>query len=131
MGDGLMATFSILAPNPQHAEMAFRAALKIRDKVKELSSQDIIPPTRVGLGIHTGEVVTGNIGNETRKQFSISGSALIIAFRVEQLSNTFDSELLITADVRARIEKSAARLSYLGLQTIKGFEYEMAVYQAA
>ena len=131
MGDGLMATFGILAPNPRHAEMAFLAAMKIRKKVKELSEAGVIPATRVGLGIHTGEVVTGNIGNETRKQYSISGSAVIIAFRVEQLNKEFDSELLITGEVRVRIDRSISQLSYLGLQPIKGFEYEVDVYQAA
>ncbi|MEO5892488.1 MAG: adenylate/guanylate cyclase domain-containing protein [Ferruginibacter sp.] len=131
MGDGLMATFGILASNPRHAEMAFLAALKIREKVRELSGEGIIPATRIGLGIHTGEVVTGNIGNETRKQYSISGSAVIIAFRVEQLNKEFDSELLITGQVRVRIARTISQLSYLGLKPIKGFEYEVDVYQAA
>jgi adenylate cyclase len=131
MGDGLMATFGVLTPNPRHAELAFMAANKIRLKVKELSDNEVIPPTRIGLGIHTGEVVTGNIGNETRKQYSISGSAVIIAFRVEQLNKEFDSELLITGQVRTRIAKATADLSYLGLRPIKGFEYEVDVYQAA
>ncbi|MGZ5135608.1 MAG: adenylate/guanylate cyclase domain-containing protein [Flavitalea sp.] len=131
MGDGLMATFGILVPNPGHAEMAFRAALKIRQKVKELSDDGVIPPTKIGLGIHTGEVVTGNIGNETRKQYSISGSAVIIAFRVEQLNKDFNSELLITGEVKTRIEVTKNQLSYLGQKIIKGFENEMDVYQAA
>jgi adenylate cyclase len=131
MGDGLMATFGILVSNPRHAEMAFLAALKIREKVKELSEEGVIPATRIGLGIHTGEVVTGNIGNETRKQYSISGSAVIIAFRVEQLNKEFDSELLITGQVRVRIARTISQLSYLGLKPIKGFEYEVDVYQAA
>ena len=131
MGDGLMATFGILVPNPDHADMAFKAALKIRQKVKELSDESVIPPTKIGLGIHTGEVVTGNIGNETRKQYSISGSAVIIAFRVEQLNKDFNSELLITGEVKTRIDVTKNQLSYLGQKSIRGFEYEMDVYQAA
>jgi adenylate cyclase len=131
MGDGLMATFGILIPNPRHAEMAFRAALKIRQRVKELVAAGVIPATKIGLGIHTGEVITGNIGNETRKQYSISGSAVIIAFRVEQLNKEFDSELLVTGEVMARIARSSSQVYYLGLKAIKGFEYEVDVYQAA
>jgi adenylate cyclase len=131
MGDGLMATFGILVPNPDHADMAFQAALKIRQKVRELSESGVIPPTKIGLGIHTGEVVTGNIGNETRKQYSISGSAVIIAFRVEQLNKDLNSELLITGEVKTRIENTENQLSYLGQKTIKGFEHEMDVYEAA
>jgi adenylate cyclase len=131
MGDGLMATFGILVPNPDHAKMAFQAAIKIRQKVKLLSQEGVIPPTKIGLGIHTGEVVTGNIGNETRKQYSISGSAVIIAFRIEQLNKDLNSELLITGEVKTRIDASKNQLAYLGQKTIKGFEYEMDVYKAA
>jgi adenylate cyclase len=131
LGDGLMASFGILVPNPDHAQMAFQAALKIRQKVKELSDDGMIPATKIGLGIHTGEVVTGNIGNETRKQFSISGSAVIIAFRIEQLNKDFDSELLITGEVKTRIETAKTQLAYLGQKPIKGFKYEVDVYQAA
>jgi adenylate cyclase len=131
MGDGLMATFGILVPNPDHAKMAFHAALRIRQKVKELSEQGVIPATKIGLGIHTGEVVTGNIGNETRKQYSISGSAVIIAFRVEQLNKDLNSELLITGEVKTRIQVAKNQLAYLGQKIIKGFEHGMDVYQAA
>jgi adenylate cyclase len=131
MGDGLMATFGILVPNPDHAKMAFQAALKIRQKVKELSKEGVIPATKIGLGIHTGEVVTGNIGNETRKQYSISGSAVIVAFRVEQMNKDLNSELLITGEVKTRIEVAKNQLAYLGRKIIKGFEYDMDVYQAA
>jgi adenylate cyclase len=131
MGDGLMATFGILVPNPDHAKMAFQAALKIRQKVKELSKEGVIPTTRIGLGLHTGEVVTGNIGNETRKQYSISGSAVIVAFRVEQMNKDLNSELLITGEVKTRIGVAKNQLAYLGRKIIKGFEWDMDVYQAA
>lgn len=131
MGDGLMATFGILVPNPDHAKMAFQAALKIRQKVEELSGEGVIPPTKIGLGIHTGEVVTGNIGNETRKQYSISGSAVIIAFRLEQLNKDLNSELLITGEVKTRIGVPKNQLAYLGQKAIKGFEHEVDVYKAA
>ncbi len=131
MGDGLMATFGTWVPNPNHAGMAFQAALKIREKVKELSKDGIIPFTRIGLGLHSGGVITGNIGNETRKQYSISGTAVIIAFRVEQLNKEFGSDLLITGEVSRRMEKTMTPLSHLGLKPIKGLEYEVDVYQAA
>ncbi len=129
MGDGIMATFGTPVSNPLHTDMAFGAALRIQSKVKELVSTGVIHETRIGLGLHTGDVVTGNIGNESRKQYSISGSAVIIAFRVEQLNKEFGSELLITDAVKDRIVQGKIQLTSLGKQPMKGFGYEVEVYK--
>ena len=129
MGDGMMATFGTPVSNPLHADMAFEASVRIQSKVKELVSTGVIPQTRIGLGLHTGDVVTGNIGNESRKQYSISGSAVIIAFRVEQLNKEFGSELLITDAVKDRIAPGKIQLTSLGKQPMRGFAYEVEVYR--
>jgi adenylate cyclase len=129
MGDGMMATFGTPVSNPLHADMAFEASLKILNKVKELVKDGIVPDTRVGLGLHTGDVVTGNIGNESRKQYSISGSAVIIAFRVEQLNKQFNSELLITDAVKERIVPGKIQMTSLGKQPMKGFGLEVEVFR--
>lgn len=129
MGDGLMATFGTPVSNPLHADMAFEASLRIQNKMRELVSNNIIPETRIGLGLHTGDVVTGNIGNESRKQYSISGSAVIIAFRVEQLNKQFGSELLITDAVKNRIVPGKIQMTSLGKQPMKGFGLEVEVFK--
>lgn len=130
MGDGLMATFGTPVSNPLHADMAFETSLRILHKVRELVNKEIIPDTRIGLGLHTGDVVTGNIGNEHRKQYSISGSAVIIAFRVEQLNKQFGTELLITDAVKDKIVPGRIQLDSLGKQPMKGFGNVVEVFKA-
>jgi adenylate cyclase len=129
MGDGMMATFGTPVSNPLHADMAFEASLRIQSKIKELVREGVIPDTRIGLGLHTGDVITGNIGNESRKQYSISGSAVIIAFRVEQLNKQFGSELLITDAVKNRIVPGKIPMTSLGKQPMKGFGSEVEVFR--
>lgn len=129
LGDGIMATFGAPSPNPLHADMAFQAALKILDKVQQLSKAGEIPETRIGMGIHSGEVITGNIGNEHRKQYSISGKAVIIAFRLEQLNKEYQSELLISEEVKRRIVLGHVAINRLGLLPLKGLEQPVEVYQ--
>ena len=129
LGDGIMATFGTPVENPLHADMAFEAALRILKKVNELCEQGVIPETKLGMGLHTGDVITGNIGNESRKQYSISGSAVIIAFRVEQLNKQFQSELLITDAVKSRIAMGKIQLTSLGKQPMKGFGHEVEIYK--
>jgi adenylate cyclase len=129
LGDGIMATFGTPVANPLHADMAFQSSLTIREKVRALCAAGVIPATRLGMGLHTGDIITGNIGNESRKQYSISGSAVIVAFRVEQLNKEIDSEILITEEVRKRVALGKARLQPHGLRTIKGFGTTVEVYQ--
>jgi adenylate cyclase len=129
LGDGIMATFGIPSSNPLHADMAFEAALKIRRKISELVQHQIIPDTKIGLGLHTGDVITGNIGNENRKQYSISGTAVIIAFRIEQLNKEFNSNLLISQAVKDKIELGKVSLTTLGMQPLKGFGYEIEIFK--
>jgi len=129
LGDGIMATFGTPVANPLHADMAFQSSLTIREKVRALSAEGVIPHTRLGMGLHTGDIITGNIGNESRKQYSISGSAVIVAFRVEQLNKELDSEILITEEVRKRVAVGKARLHPHGLRTIKGFGTTVEVFQ--
>ncbi len=105
LGDGLMATFGAPVSQPDHAQKAFNAAVAIFDKIKIEISAKNIPKTTFGIGIHSGEVVMGNIGNELRKQFSISGHTVNIAARIEQANKEFNSELLISESTFDGIEE--------------------------
>jgi adenylate cyclase len=129
LGDGIMATFGTPVANPLHADMAFQAALQILDTLQTLNHTSEIPFTRLGIGLHTGEVVTGNIGTENRKQYSISGLAVITAFRVEQLNKELGTDLLITDPVRTKITLGKARLEPMGEKQLKGFGTPVMVYK--
>ncbi len=65
----------------------------------------MIPKTRIGIGLHAGLVVTGNVGNDTRKRYSVTGNTVIIASRVEQLNKQYKSQLLITEEVYEKLDK--------------------------
>jgi adenylate cyclase len=128
MGDGVMATFGAPVENKEHTEMAFKAALLIQKEVKRLSDNSLIPFTRIGIGLHTGEVVTGNIGNDQRKQFSISGTAVIIAFRVEQLNKDFGTDLLFTEEVKNKVAAENTIVKNHGLVSLKGLGKSVTIY---
>ena len=78
------------APEDQtdHAARACRTAIAIRDAVRAENMQrqeQSLPPVRVRIGIHTGDVVVGNIGAPGRINYTIVGDAVNIANRLEQL----------------------------------------------
>lgn len=103
MGDGFMATFGAPVSHGNDAQNAFLAAKEILQEIKERNLAEKIPHTVLGIGLHAGDVVTGNVGTETRKQFSVTGNTVIIAARIEQLNKTYGSQLIITEEVYSRL----------------------------
>ncbi len=129
MGDGLMATFGAPIMDEDHADNALKAGLEILDKVKELSREGSIPPTAIGIGGHTGQVVMGNIGNELRKQFSISGTPVIIAARLEQANKEYGTQFLISKEMYQKLK--AHPLESMGEIAVKNIEQPIPVYKVA
>jgi len=129
MGDGLMATFGAPIPDKNHAQNAYETALKILRKVADLVDQRIIPYTRIGIGIHSGEVVMGNIGNELRKQFSISGTAVVLAARIEQANKEHNSEFLISKDTYERTTPNGITIDSIGNMKLKNIETPVELFK--
>ncbi len=99
MGDGFMATFGAPRSHGNDAHNAMIASRRILARLDELNAEGEVPWTRVGIGLHTGDVVAGNVGTEHRKQFSVTGETVIIAARVEQLNKKYNSRLILTREV--------------------------------
>ena len=103
LGDGFMATFGAPISRGNDCGNAVNAAMEILEWTQKVSNEGFIHPTRLGIGIHYGEAITGNIGTELRKQFSIVGNVVIRASRIEQLNKEFKSQLLISKEVLERV----------------------------
>ena len=99
MGDGFMATFGAPVSAGNDCLQAYKAAVEIMQSVREKSRTGQIPPTKIGIGMHAGNVVAGNVGTKTRKQYSITGNTVIIAARLEQLNKEYGSSLIISREV--------------------------------
>lgn len=108
LGDGFMASFGAPVSHGNDCQNAYHAAQEILQEVKERNEADIIPETKIGIGLHAGFVVTGNVGTEARKQYSITGNPVIIASRVEQLNKTYKSQFIITEEVFEKLEEQEA-----------------------
>ena len=59
--------------------------------LKSKNTTNEIPATKVGIGIHCGEVVTGIVGTEERKQYSVTGNTVILVASLDQLNKEFNS----------------------------------------
>ena len=131
LGDGLMATFGAPVARQGHAADAVRAGLEMLAAVATLVDEGTIPPIRVGIGLHSGEVVAGNIGNELRKQYSLAGSTVIVAARMERLNKTYDSRMLISDAVVRRLGDTDPTGEDLGEVELKGLERPVRIHRLA
>lgn len=128
LGDGFMATFGAPIEDHEHEQNAVKSGLEILLEIESLIEKKIIPKTRVGIGVHSGQVVIGNIGNEIRKQYSVSGTAVIIAARLEQLNKELNSTFLISKDVYKKVKSLNLKFSTFKEIKLKGIEKTIEVY---
>jgi adenylate cyclase len=105
LGDGFMATFGAPVSEGNISEKAVRASIDIIQKIKQENKAGKIPPTKIGIGLHYGEAVIGNIGSSIRKQYSITGNVVIMASRIEQLNKRWHSQLVISHEVFSQLAK--------------------------
>jgi adenylate cyclase len=105
LGDGFMATFGAPVSEGNISEKAVRASIDIIQKIKQENKAGKIPPTKIGIGLHYGEAVIGNIGSSARKQYSITGNVVIMASRIEQLNKRWHSQLVISHEVFRQLGK--------------------------
>lgn len=131
LGDGCMATFGAPVQHDNPSQPALNAAKELLKNIDIAVIHGQLPPTRIGIGIHTGEAVTGNIGNEERQQYSITGNVVIMASRIEQLNKEMKSQILVSEEVikEAGLEKSNAKL--LGPVSLKGYEEDVVIFKVA
>jgi len=129
LGDGFMATFGAPVEDENHTQNAVNAGVEIIGQLSKKNEYNEIPKTNIGIGIHTGEVVTGNVGTEERKQYSVTGNTVILAARLEQLNKEFDSSIIVSKDVIDNVKIEENKIKSLGEVTVKGFANSLEVYQ--
>jgi adenylate cyclase len=105
-GDGVMALFGAPQLRVDHTERAVRAALGIVNRLAVLNAllqKDGLAPLRIGVGIHTGEVVAGLIGPDERVEYGVVGEPVNLASRIEALTKDLAATILISSDIAARL----------------------------
>jgi class 3 adenylate cyclase len=98
-GDGLLAVFGAPQALDNHALAALRAAWDMRLALDEVNVQSAslgVDPVRIGIGIHTGDVVIGNMGNQDHVDYTVIGDVVNVASHVEQHTKTVRRGILLT-----------------------------------
>jgi adenylate cyclase len=103
VGDGVVAFFGAPREVANHAELACRAALKIQERLFSLGTEKRLSGSRffkTRIGLHTGEVLVGNIGTPKRFAYTVIGDAANLTSRIEGLSKIYGTRILASAETK-------------------------------
>ncbi|MEE8350207.1 MAG: adenylate/guanylate cyclase domain-containing protein [Acidobacteriota bacterium] len=131
IGDGIMAMFSVPLEDPEaayHGVQAAQAMLEGLELVNQTLAEDGIDPIGIGVGIHTGEAVVGNIGSPQKMDYTAIGDVVNTASRIEGLTRKLDAQILISEttylDLAGRIPAE-----FMGPQSVKGKDELVPIYK--
>ncbi|MDC0834491.1 adenylate/guanylate cyclase domain-containing protein, partial [Geitlerinema sp. CS-897] len=100
IGDALMAVFGAPLPlTENHGWMAIRSALDMRRRLEEFNQHRIIenqPKINIGIGVSSGEVVSGNIGSQKRMDYTVIGDGVNLSARLESLTKEYGCDIIIS-----------------------------------
>lgn len=131
LGDGFMASFGAPLATGRDCGNAIAAARELVAGIRRLSEAGRIPPITIGIGLHAGEVVSGNVGSALRRQYSITGNVVILASRIEQLNKDYGSQILASGEVLAAAGEQARGPAPLGPVRVKGREEPIEIFRLA
>ena len=129
-GDGILALFGALDALEDAPQRAIRASIAIHKGIAEFSEKrkdDLrIPPILVRIGINTGTVVIGTIGNDLRVHFTLVGDTINMASRMEALA---EPGTTYVTEETYRLAKDLFHFQPLGKKMVKGKEEPISVYK--
>ena len=130
LGDGILAYFGALQPNPWQCDDAVRAALAMRAAIRDYNAElarEGLPPLAVGIGIHRGPGLAGLIGSRERMEYGFVGPTVNLAARVQALTRTHEVDILVTDALRADLD-SRFVLTAMPAEMVKGIAEPVMTY---
>ena len=131
IGDALMAVFGSPAPLEDHAWCAMQTAVKMREKLAVFNQERVANeelPISIGMGVHSDEVVSGNIGSSKRMELTSIGDGVNLASRLEGASKQYGTDLIISGNTY-RDYTDRLYVRELDFITVKGKSEPVIVYE--
>jgi len=129
MGDGIMALFGAPLSHEDHAVRACYAALRMQESVNRYAegvrrAEGV--PIQIRVGLNSGEVVVGAIGNDLKMDYTAIGQTVHLAARMEQMATP--GSVLLAPDV-LRLAEGYVQVKSLGLVNVKGMSDAVESYE--
>jgi adenylate cyclase len=129
MGDGIFVIFGASMELEEHQEKAVACAIAMQQAMEPINKQLAgmnLPPLGMGIGIHTGEVLAGNIGSKQRAKYTVMGTNVNLASRIE--TYTVGGQILISEDTLKAIKSDLIINEEMQVQP-KGIKEPITIYE--
>ncbi|MDP1689842.1 MAG: adenylate/guanylate cyclase domain-containing protein [bacterium] len=133
IGDAIMAFWGAPIADPRQADHALDAAFAMIERLKEFNEELVRegkPTIDIGIGLYTGPVIVGNIGAESRFDYTVIGDTVNTASRLEGVNKEYKTHIIVGESTKQKLTGSYA-LSHLGEVKVKGKEKGIEIYTAA
>ncbi len=126
MGDAVLGVFGVPVFYKNHVKRGLQAAVAIQKKLRQAGEDDNKLLARVGIGIDTGVVVSGNLGSQDKMEYTVIGNSVNTASRINGLAGS--GEILISKNVYDKVT-DIATADALPAQKIKGFTEPVVIFK--
>lgn len=127
IGDGLMVEFGAPLDDEFQEKNAVTAAIAMQKALEKLNTTWNQPTIEIGIGIHTGFAVVGNVGSEKRMDYTAIGDTVNVASRLEQMTKSTKRTILISENTYQAV-KEEFNAESLGPITLPGRQEPIRVY---
>jgi adenylate cyclase len=130
IGDGVLAIFTV---GEEYVDDAIEAAIKICQAVTEINSSGILKqhigddPLAIGIGLHAGTVILGNIGSKRKMDFTVIGRPVNAASRIESLTKEYSRAILMSSEVTS-MSRRGFNFEPLGRAQVKGISGGVEIF---
>ena len=132
IGDAIMAEFGTPVSYDNNCERAIAAAIEMREALAHTELGDLVLPDGmkfdIGIGIHYGDVIVGSIGSKDKTDYSVIGDSVNLASRLEGLTKTYGTQILVSENVREDAGENAFFFRHLDDVRVKGKKNAVPIY---
>lgn len=129
IGDTIMVIYGM--EDRKHKEKdALNTAIEMQNNMKQLNTRlqsKGLPTIEIGIGLHTGEVVSGYLGTKTRLEFTVIGNTVNLTARIESETRNYSSNILFSEEFNNKIHHNF-ETKYITSKKLKGTSQEVCLY---
>lgn len=132
LGDGFLAIFGAPVSGAADADNALAAALEMKQAlpvVNEKFGGELEHPLAMGISVHTGEAVVGNIGFEQKMDYTVIGDSVNVVFRLQEITKSMPNSVLISEKTRQAAMDSRLDLREVGSYDAGSLLGELKIYE--